>query len=335
MRGQTMHHFFVQSSTTEIAALWAIETQKLRPSQIQFIKLRGYQPFSNYSALEPDKNWLKTSYWKKFPTRERLKHIKKTISLNPEDQIYTPQCNLSFIKILHNGMPDVRINLIEEGTANYIYKIDQPPYRNAFRKKKNEITSAIIKMFFGTKIFHKFGPSCFFPSYINSAFLLSEQANTDFANEKRIVANFKQLCARIIPKKDRGQETTSILILDPLPPSSKEINTILKKLIFYVENNKSLGSKLIIKPHPRDDIAMISEKIKAFDVELEVSRAPIEFLNSSHNITEIFVNFSSTALYAAMLDIPIKIIDFPFNKKSLIQQEISTIILTKSKTPPA
>ena len=327
-----MHHFFVQSSTTEISALWAIEKQDLKQSEIQFVTLRGYQPFSKYAAIEVEKNWHKRRYWKKLPRRQRLKHIMQTIGLNSGDQVYTPQCRLPFITIIHFSKLTVRINLIEEGTSNYIYKIDQPPYKNSFRMKKNEIIITLLKLLFGQKNIYRFGGKVFFTSYVHNAFLLSEGANTDFPKEKRIVGDFKNLCSRIEPNRENVREATSILVLDPLPSKLEEKITTVEKLISFVENKKSLNSKVIIQPHSKDDITTISDTIKSRSLQIKISSAPIEILNLSHEITEIFVGISSTALYAVLLDIPITVIDFPTDKKNLFEQKISQVIDEASNT---
>jgi len=333
-KGKTLHHFFVQSSTTEIAALWAIEVQGLTSKEIQFVQLRGYKAFSKYPIVEPQSQWTATRYWQQFQNPERLRHIVDTLLIKPGDHVYTPQCKLPFIKILYRSMPNISIHLIEEGTANYIYKVDQPPYRNSFRMKRNEITTALIKLLFGQTAFHKFGPGCFFPSYIGSAFLLSEHANIDFPDEKRIVADFENICAKIAPPQHAKRYASAILVLDPLPPSNDGKITVLKNLISYAENEKSSNARLIIKPHPKDDIACISAIIEDLDLELELSLTPIELLNATHDITELFVGLSSTALYAAMLNIPIKRIDATTNNKTLIKQKIDYLISKIANTPP-
>lgn len=329
-----MHHFFVQSSTTEIAALWAIEVQRLKSHEIQMVTLRGYKPISDYPVVEPEQQWTRSKYWQKFAKQERLQHITNTLRLKAEDHVYTPQCNLPFIKIIHRSMPKISINLIEEGTANYIYKMDQPPYRNAFRMKRNDISTALIKLLFGKNILHKFGPGCFFPSYISSAFLLDERANTDFPSEQRIVADYKSFCTKIAPKQQSTRIAISVLVLDPLPLDTDEKITTLNKLISYANHEKSSHSRLIIKPHPRDDIAKVSAMIKKLGFEFQVSVSPIELLNASDDITELFVRLSSTALYAALLGIPIRLIATQTNHKTLIQKKIEKLVSTVSTTSP-
>lgn len=327
-----MHHFFVQSSTTEIAALWAIEKQDLQQSEIQFVTLRGYRPFSEYAAIEVEKNWLKKRYWQQLPRRQRLGYIMQTIGLNSGDQVYTPQCSLPFIQIIHLSKLNVRINLIEEGTANYIYKIDQPAYTNSFRMKKNEVIIYLLKLLFGQKNIYKFGRKIFFTSYVHKAFLLGRGANTDFPTEKRIVGDFKRLCSQLEPNRENVREATSILVLDPLPSKLEEQIRTVEKLISVVENKKPKSSKVIVKPHPKDDITSISDKIKSCSLQIKISSAPIEILNSSHEITDLFVSLSSTALYAVLLDIPITVIDFSTDKKTLIKQKISQLISEASNT---
>lgn len=318
-----LHLFFVQSSTTEFAARAAIDFLSLKHDQIEFITLRNYLPFSKIKTTPIPINKL----WKRTTNREITKLLNNYSTSYKTKPIccYLPQTSLSYINAFYNSNQVKEINLIEEGSANYIFRKDEYKYGKLSTKYLNSFINWILK-FIGIKYF-PFIKKPFFSSNLNKLYLLDGNANIDFPTNDRLVFDFKKIVQLIFKKETLKNTPNSVLlVLDPVSNVAELSYNIITKLRVIDEISKSHTKNLFIKPHPKDFRSkhldnLMEIIINSLNLNVIITDDCIEKLILQQRIVVLLSARSSASFYAKKLGT--KVIQFPvakatnFNEKKI------------------
>lgn len=309
-----IHLFFIQSSTTEIAARAAIDLLSLEYNQVEFISLRNYTPFSEIKTTPLPKKKL----WKRTTNNEIFNILKNYSNSNNNKLIccYLPQTSLPYINAFYNSTLVKEINLIEEGSANYIFKKDEFKYGKLSTKYLNNFVNSIIS-FIGIK-YLPFAKRPFFSSNINKLYLLDDNANIDFSTHDRFVFDFKKIVEAIFREEtSKVTSKSALLVLDPVSNMSEQLHNITAKLEEIDEISKGSVKNLLIKPHPKDFDSKFLDTLKeiindSLTLNVIITNDCIEKLILQQKIVVVISARSSASFYAKKLGA--KVIQLPVKK---------------------